>query len=70
MSGETEKFLKRLAELLSQKTGQSYPDSVGYLRKRLRFDILRTTVIALRGHKCTGVKKEIAIRDIEMNMLD
>ena len=40
-------------------TGQRYSDAVGYIRKRLRFEILRTTVISLRGDR--GARKKLLI---------
>ena len=40
-------------------TGQRYSDAVGYIRKRLRFEILRTTVISLRGDR--GARKTLWI---------
>ena len=41
-----------------------YSDAVGYIRKRLRFEILRTTVISLRGDR--GARKNI----VDINSLD
>ena len=38
--------------------------TVGYIRKRLRFEILRTTVISLRGDR--GARKNI----VDINSLD
>ena len=34
---------------MSLKRGERYSDVVGFIRRRLRFDLLRTFVIALRG---------------------
>ena len=39
-------------------TGQRYSDAVGYMRKRLLFEILRTTVISLQGARMNFVDIE------------
>ena len=51
MGKEASKLVKRLAERMEFSTGQRYADAVGYIRKRVRFEILKTTVIALRGDR-------------------
>ena len=46
---------------------QRYSDAVGYIRKRLRFEILRTTVISLRGDR--GARKNIVdIDSLDLNL--
>ena len=67
MSNETGKFLKRLALLLSSKTGQDYSHCITFLRKRLRFDLLRTCVISLRGYR--GASVSTHLEDIDMNLI-
>ena len=42
-----------------------YSDAVGYMRKRLRFDILTTTVISLRGDR--GARKNIVDNKTKVN---
>ena len=37
-----------LASKMEYHTGQRYSNAVGYVRKRPRFEIVRTTVISLR----------------------
>ena len=48
---EAAKFIKELADKISSKRGENYSQTVSFLRRRLRFDILRTCVILLRGEK-------------------
>ena len=52
---EAAAFNKRLALLLSAKRNLSYSDAISYVRRRIRFSILQTTLLALRGYrgKCT-----------------
>ena len=51
MGREAEAFFKKLGEKMSRKSGQRYSDSISFIRKRLRFDLLRTTIISLRGER-------------------
>lgn len=48
---EAAKFHKRLATLLSKKRNILYSEAISYVRRLLRFSILRTTLIALRGYR-------------------
>ena len=50
-SPECHRFHKRLATLLSDRRKESYSETITYIRRRIRFCILRTTLIALRGYR-------------------
>ena len=45
MGREANKFFKKLADKLSRKSGQRYSEAMTFIRKRVRFDLLRTTVL-------------------------
>ena len=45
------RYHKRLAEKLSHKRGEDYADIMCYMRTRIRFSILRSTLIAVRGER-------------------
>ena len=45
------RYHKRLAEKLSQKRGEEYAAIMCYMRTRIRFSILRSTLIAVRGER-------------------
>ena len=49
MGVEAVKFIKRVAELISIKINEEYKDVINFLRTRLRFSILRSTLTAVRG---------------------
>ena len=49
MREDAKTLLKRVAAKMANKTGQKYSETITFIRKRLRFDLLNTTVIALRG---------------------
>ena len=51
LGNEAEKFYRNLARLLADKTKQAYADTIRYIRQRLSFTLLRTTIISLRGHR-------------------
>ncbi len=51
MGNEAKNLFKRIAEKMAAKTGQRYSETITFIRKRIRFDLLKTTVIALRGHR-------------------
>ena len=44
MGIEATKFVKRIGELISIKRNEDYADVINYLRTRLRFTILRSTL--------------------------
>jgi hypothetical protein len=49
MGPECERFNKRLAELMAKKKGEVYSNVMQHIRTRLRFALLRSTIIAIRG---------------------
>ena len=46
---EAARHHKRIATLISQKRNESYADVINYVRTRLRFSILKSTLTAVRG---------------------
>ena len=51
MGEETGMVYKRIVEKMARTKGQKYHETISYVRKRLRFDLLKTTIIALRGYR-------------------
>ena len=51
MGEEAGRVYNRIARKMAHKKGQKYHETVSYIRKRLRFDLLKTTIIALRGYR-------------------
>ena len=69
MDVEAERLVKKLSSKMEYHTGQKYSDSVSYIRKRLRFEILRTTVISLRGDRGARSRKELVeIGELDLNL--
>ena len=71
MGQEANKLNKRIASLIAIKRDNLYSDAVSFIRKRLRFMILKTTLIALRGFKGKqhphGPPKDLS--DIDINLI-
>ena len=44
MGTEAQSLVKRLAGKISRVRNQRYAETVSFIRRRLRFDILRTTI--------------------------
>ena len=49
MGPESTRFHKRVAELISAKRGEQYNDVVNHIRTRIRFSLLKSVLIAIRG---------------------
>ena len=62
---ECDKLVRQIAMKLSLKTVESHCDVVGFVRRRHRFDLLRTCVIALRGYKKDTASE--LFEDLEFN---
>ena len=64
---ETTKFHKQLANLIAEKRGESYNTVMTFIRKRLRFTLLRTILESLRGTR--GLKMSF-ITYLDLNIVD
>ena len=42
---EADKVIRRMAERMSAKRGETYSSEVSFLRRRFRFDLLKTCII-------------------------
>ena len=69
MGPECTKFHKKIAQLIALKTKEEYPQVMNHLRTRLRFTLLRSTLIALRGEKGKSKKPTEKITELSFNML-
>ena len=63
MGPECDRLNRRLAELIAVKRREAYSDVIGHIRTRLRFALLRSTLVALRGvrGKCSGEPSDMNI---------
>ena len=49
--GMAKTLFKRVAAKMTDKTGQKYSETITSIKKRLRFNLLKTMVIALLGYR-------------------
>ena len=66
-------FHKHLARLLAEKRGESYNITISFIRKRLRFTLLRTILESLRGSrelKRKYINRAWRIADLDFNLVD
>ena len=70
MGKEAGKVYNRIAQKMAYTKGQKYHDAVSYIRKRLRFDLLKTTVISLRGYRGKPTPAfDPEIDDLDLNLI-
>ena len=67
---EAQKLVKRLAKRMEVARGQRYSDAVTFVRKHLRFELLKTTVIALHGDRGARMLSfnEIPMEELDLNL--
>jgi hypothetical protein len=71
MGAEANRFHKRIATLISQKRNERYSDVMSYIRTRLRFCLLKSVLVAVRGVRGKSTKEKISpISSISFNLLD
>ena len=66
---ETERYHAILAEKMSEKLNCTYADTINYIRKKLSFTILKTSLIVLRGHRKKPQYTSCSTRDTNINIL-
>ena len=71
MAKECTIFNNRLAHLICRKTGEEYADDIRHIRTKLRFALLKSTLIQIRGFRGnTNVRdREAAVSDISFNLI-
>ena len=71
MSKECKRFVNRVADLIARKRKERYCDVVRHVRTRIRFAMLRTTLIALRGYrgKKMDSKYEKPLSEVSYNLI-
>ena len=63
-------FLKRLASLLSQKMGSSYSSTIGWLRSKVSFALLRCSILCLRGCRSKGLRENAELSQPDVAVSD
>ena len=65
---EADKVHKQVATLLAKKRNILYSKAISYVRRRVRFYILRTTLMAVRGYRGTG-STEFQLAEEDLNLI-
>ena len=69
VGSEMMRFTKKLAEMLARKTRQTYQDTISFIRRRFRVELLRTTLIALRGHRGRFYEEPVDAVELDLNLV-
>ena len=70
MGPEATKYHKRVAELIAAKKGEEYADVMNHIRTRIRFSLLKSTLVAVRGERGSRKRQLGApISDLSLNMI-
>ena len=69
LAPECEALNKRLATLIAIKRGQSYSDVMRYVRTKLRFSLLRSVLVSIRGYRGKQYGRVDAYCDIDFNLI-
>ena len=69
MGPECQKLNKRVAELIAIKRKVQYSSVMMHVRTRLRFALLKSTLVALRGFRAQRKNGEGEVGDIAYNLI-
>ena len=65
-SFETERFLKRLNELVAEKRNELESKCMGFMRVKFSFSLLRSTLLCIRGSRSTK-RRSATMKDIDIS---
>ena len=71
MGPESTRYHKRLAELISAKRGEEYSHVVNHIRTKIRFALLRCTLVAVRGERGRSRRRETEqnLSEVSFNLI-
>ena len=71
MGVEADRYHKRIAELIALKRKDDYSSVINYIRTRLRFCLLKSVLVSLRGVRGKSTAERISpIAALSFNMID
>ena len=62
-------FIKRISSLISEAKNEKYEDVAFHLRVRIRFAILKSTLMALRGQRGRQRKGIESVEETSFNLI-
>ena len=70
MGPECTILYKRIAELTSSRKNEHYSSVMNYIRTRLRFAILRSTLIGIRGERGKSKSRhDVSLDEVSLNLI-
>ena len=66
---EAEVYHKRLAERIAPKRNETYSQVMNFIRTRIRFALLKCTLISIRGVRGRQEPKRDEVADIDFNLI-
>ena len=66
---ECTRVLKKVADRISKKRGEDYGHVMAFIRTKLRFSLLKSVLIAIRGERGKVTSKEPYLGYIEYNLI-
>ncbi len=66
---ECTRILKKVADKISRKRGEYYGHVMGFIRTKLRFSLLRSVLIAIRGERGKSTYTEPYLGYLEYNLI-
>ena len=61
--------VQKLAHMIADKRQERYPDLMGFIRTKLRFSLLRSVLIAVRGERGRSTAREPHLGYVAFNMI-
>ena len=65
---ECARVLKRIADMIAQKRGEKYGHVMSFIRTKLRFSLLKSVLIAIRGVRGKRIR-EPPIGHLDFNLI-
>ena len=62
-------YHKRLAELIAKKRNEEYHHVINHIRTRVRFSLLRSVLVAVRGERGKRPQASQPISSVSFNMI-
>ena len=70
MGPECEKANKKIAEKIAWKRNELYSGVMNHVRTRLRFALLKSVLVAVRGYRGRAIKgREMDVHEIDFNLI-
>ena len=66
MADECVVYHSRLAELIANKKGESYSSAISWIRTKLSFAIVRSTILCLRGSRSRRRQLDFVDSDLQI----